>query len=173
MADAKERSTELIEAQSLQEAAEDIIKSHVLMSSAAGLFLPVKLEIPFVTGIQYRMVKKLAEVYDISFEEQEVRTVLSTLSFSAIAHLFSAGATALFNPNEKSGTWSESLTEAAVVGFFTGAVGKIYSLHFGRGGTLDGLGLDNFIELARSLVDSGELNPATIFSFSSRIWQSL
>ena len=59
------------------------------------------------------------------------------------------------------------------MGFFTGVVGKVYSLHFERGGGLEGLGLDMFVELAQEQVRNGELNPATIFSFSSRIWQSL
>lgn len=171
MAETTEKPNEA--AQTLPEAADDIIKNHVLLSSAAGLFLPMKLEIAAVTGIQYRMVKKLAELYDAPFEAQEVRTVLSALSFSTIAHLFSAGATALFNPNEKSGSWSENLTEAAVMGFFTGAVGKIYSLHFEQGGAIEELGPSEFIAHAQELVRSGELTPGTIFSLSSRIWQSL
>ncbi len=173
MNESTEKSTEPIKAQTPGEAAEEIIKNHILMSSAAGLFLPARVEIALVTGIQYRMVKKLAEVYGIPFEAREVRTVLSTLSFSTIAHLFSAGATALFNPNEKSGTWSESLTEAAVMGFFTGAVGKIYSLHFEREGAIEELGPSEFIEYAQELVRNGELTPGTIFSLSARVWQSL
>lgn len=163
----------LTETPPLAEAADDIVKNHVLLSSAVGLFLSSGLDIAAVTGIQYRMAKKLAELYEVPFEGQEVRTVLSALSFSTIARLFSSGASVLFNPNEKSGRWSEGLTNAAVIGFFTGAVGKIYSLHFERGGTLEGLGIDQFVELAREQVERGELNPATIFSFSSRIWQSL
>ena len=157
----------------LAEAADDIVKNHVLLSSAAGLFLSSGLDIAAVTGIQYRMVKKLAEVYEVPFEEQEVRTVLNALSFSTVARLFSSGASTLFNPNKQFGKWSKALTNAAVMGFFTGVVGKVYSLHFERGGGLEGLGLDMFVELAQEQVRNGELNPATIFSFSSRIWQSL
>ena len=157
----------------LSETADDIIKNHVLLASAAALLPYAGVDVALVASIQFRMVKKLAEAYAIPFERQEVRAVLSTLSFSAIARLFSAGASHLFNPNEQSGTWSKGLTRAAVMGFFTGAVGKIYGLHFERGGTLDSLDLDSFMEYAKEQVRSGELNPATIFSFSSRVWQSL
>ena len=157
----------------LAEAADDIVKNHVLLSSAAGLFLSSGLDIAAVTGIQYRMAKKLAELYEVPFEDQEVRTVLRALSFSTIARLFSDGASSLFNPNERTGNWSKGLTRAAVMGFFTGAVGKIYNMHFEQGGTLDMLDLDHFIEYAKELVRSGELNPGTIFSFGSRVWQSL
>ena len=167
-------TTTVIEAHTpLDETADDIIKNHVLLSSASALIPFAGLDIAAVTAIQYRMVKKLAEAYQIPFEAQEVRTVLSALSFSTIARLFSEGASSLFNPNERSGTWSKGLTRAAVMGFFTGAVGKIYGLHFERGGTIDSLDFDSFIEHAKEQVRNGELNPTTIFSFSSRIWQSL
>ena len=158
---------------SISEKADDIIKNHVLLSSASGLFLSSGLDIAAVTGIQYRMVRKLAELHEVPFEAQEVRTVLSALSFSTIARLFSSGASSLLNPNERFGSWSEGLTNAAVMGFFTGAVGKVYGLHFEQGGTLDNLDLDHFIRYAREQVEKGELNLTSIFSFSSRIWQSI
>lgn len=163
----------IAEATPLSQTADDIIKNHVLLASASGLFLSSGLDVAAVTGTQYRMVKKLAEAYEIPFDSQEVHTVLSALSFTTIARLFSAGADSLLSPNEKSGKWSQRLTKAAVMGFFTGAVGKIYSLHFEQGGTPGSLDLDSFIKYAREQVERGELNPATIFSFSSRIWQSL
>lgn len=166
-------STLTAEPTSLSEAADDIIKKHVLLSSAAGLFLSSGLDIAAVTGIQYRMVKKLAEAYETPFEAQEVRTVLGALSFSTIARLFSSGAGRLLRPNERFGRWADGLTNAAVMGFFTGAVGKVYSLHFEQGGAIDNMDVDSFIRHAREQVERGELNPATIFSFSSRIWQSL
>ncbi|MCB9039154.1 MAG: DUF697 domain-containing protein [Lewinellaceae bacterium] len=166
-------STAAAEYISLSETADDIIKNHVLLASAAALLPYAGLDVAVVTGVQFRMVRKLAEAYEIPFESQEVRAVLSALSFSTIARLFSDGASSLFNPNERTGNWSKGLTRAAVMGFFTGAVGKIYNMHFEQGGTLDMLDLDHFIEYAKELVRSGELNPGTIFSFGSRVWQSL
>ncbi len=155
------------------EMVDDIIKKHVLMSSGSGLIPLPGLDVAAVTAIQVHMIRELAEAYEKPFEHQKVRSVLSALTFSTIARLFSYGASTLFDPNERFGSWSESLTNAAVMGFFTGAVGMIYSMHFAEGGTLDDLGVEEFIAYTRKQVKSGELNPASIFSISSRLWQAL
>ena len=107
---------------------------------------------------------------------------MSDLAFAFPALLTAVIITAIFGPGAVNAMIAIAivlqphyvrLTRAAVMGFFTGAVGKIYGLHFERGGTLDSLDLDSFMEYAKEQVRSGELNPATIFSFSSRVWQSL
>lgn len=147
--------------------ADDIIKLHARLATAAALVPVTGLDIALVTAIQVRMVKGITEAYDVPFEEDIVKVGLSSIIGATIARLVAYGAREAFNAFSQFGTLADNLTNAAISGFFTAATGEIYSMHFENGGTLASLDISDFIDYVSEQIRSGELHPRLFASINS------
>lgn len=110
-----------------------IVRNHMFGSVAAGI-LPLPLvDIGILTGIQLRMVRKLAQHYGAEFAEQRVKSLVGTLvsvgaavtAGSVLKALLPGPARALFG-----------LGSLAVPPATTYAVGRVFIKHFESGGTI-------------------------------------
>jgi uncharacterized protein (DUF697 family) len=113
------------------ENADSIIKNHMIWSMGAGL-IPVPIADFFaVSAIQLDMIRQLAKVYDIDFEQTKGKAYITTLTGSGLARL---GARAVkFIPGI--GSILGGITMAALSGGSTYALGEVFKKHFETGGT--------------------------------------
>lgn len=113
------------------ESADSIIKNHMIWSMGAGL-IPVPIADFFaVSAIQLDMIRQLAKVYDIDFEQTKGKAYITALTGSGLARL---GARAVkFIPGV--GSILGGITMAVLSGGSTYALGEVFKKHFETGGT--------------------------------------
>lgn len=147
--------------------ADEVIKFHARLATAAG-FIPVTgVDIALVTAVQVRMVSEICKAYEVEFEEEIVKVGLSSIIGATIARLVSYGAREAFNAFSQFGRLADNLTNAAISGFFTAATGEIYSMHFEGGGTLADLDISDFVDYAGEQIKSGKLHPRLFANINS------
>jgi uncharacterized protein (DUF697 family) len=103
--------------------------------AAASAPLPL-VDAAFVSGVQLRMIARLARLYDVPFERVRVGSLLSSLlggwtPFTITTSV--AGAAARFVPGI--GTLIGIATSVGTSTLATEAIGKIFIRHFEEGGT--------------------------------------
>lgn len=147
--------------------ADSIIKFHARLAAAAGLVPVNGVDIALVTAVQIRMVHEICEAYEVEFNEDMVKVGLSSVVGATIARLVAYGAREAFNAFSQFGNLADNLTNAAISGFFTAAIGEIYSMHFEGGGSLADLNLSDFIDYAGEQIRTGKLHPRLFSSINS------
>ena len=58
---------------------DSIIKKHIFFSMGVGLIPVPMLDMVAITGVQLNMLRKLAEMYEVPFNEHKVKSTLSSL----------------------------------------------------------------------------------------------
>lgn len=113
------------------EAANIIIRNHMVWSMGAG-FIPVPIADFFaVSAIQLDMIRQLCKLYDEDFKEKQGKAIVSALTGSGLARL---GARAVkFIPGV--GSVLGGITLAILSGASTYALGEVFKKHFETGGT--------------------------------------
>ena len=113
--------------------AESIVKNHVIFSLGAGV-IPIPIaDIFAVTAIQLDMIRQLCKVYDIDFAETKGKAIVSALATSSLARL---GAGSLAKMIPVIGSYLGGVTNAAMAGASTYALGQVFKIHFETGGTI-------------------------------------
>lgn len=127
MSDKKDNNEEPIG----KEKADSIIKNHMIWSMGAGL-IPVPIADFFaVSAIQLDMVRQLAKIYNIDFQETAGKASITALTGSGLARI---GARAVkFIPGV--GSVLGGITMAVLSGASTYALGEVFKKHFETGGT--------------------------------------
>ncbi|MQX35697.1 YcjF family protein [Roseospira navarrensis] len=124
--------------------AENMIKSYVIASVAAGS-VPVPLfDIAAVAGIQLRMIQKLSHLYGKEFSEHAARNIISALAGGVVSYgggyVLAASAFKLI-PGIG---WMVGMASLPIVsGATTYAVGRVMVNHFEGGGSLFDLSADD------------------------------
>jgi uncharacterized protein (DUF697 family) len=118
-----------------QAKADEIIKNHVGFSLGAALVPFPGADILAVSGVQLNMLRQLAKLYRVDFMDKLGKNIISAVVGSSAARL---GAS-LIKAIPGVGTLIGDMTMAALSGASTYALGKVVSLHFAKGGTLDDL----------------------------------
>lgn len=147
--------------------ADSVIKLHARLATVGALVPVTGIDIALVTAIQVRMVKGIAEAYDVPFEEDIVKVGISSVIGATVARLVAYGAREAFNAFSQFGGLADNLTNAAISGFFTAATGEIYSMHFEAGGTLETLDVSDFVDYASEQIRTGKLHPRLFSSINS------
>ena len=132
-----------------QQQADNIILRRTLYAAGVGLIpLPI-VDAAALLGIQVLMIKDIAEVYEVEFKEQRVKSLITTLAGNvAVVGLFK------FVPIL--GTLLGGASVAVGGAATTYALGKVFSRHFGEGGTLLDLDPANFREFFQSEFEKGK-----------------
>jgi len=108
-----------------------IIRGHMLGSAAAGAVPIPLLDMGLVTGVQLRMLTKLAELYDVKFSEQRANAIISSLASVGVAWT-AQGLLSLIPGAGKALAGVGSLVLPAAA---TYALGRVCVRHFASGGT--------------------------------------
>ena len=132
--------------------ADKIVQNSVLWTIGAG-FIPIPIaDMVAVTAIQIDMIKKIAELYELSYSEANLKSWLSTLSGSVMSRF---GADAIkFIPGI--GSVIGGISVAALSGSSTYAVGQVFIEHFENGGNFSDFQVESFVDFYKKQFDKGK-----------------
>jgi len=147
--------------QAKSDEASDLIKKHALMASGASLIPIIGVDTAAMTAVQFRMLERLCEVYNVPFESHQARAIVTSFISSVASRMTSFVVHKYFHTFSSFGALADNLTNAAVSGFFTAASGEIYKLHFESGESLETLDFSHFYEYFQEQVSEGKLNANT------------
>ncbi|XWN30172.1 MAG: DUF697 domain-containing protein [Devosia sp.] len=122
------------------ERARKVINRHAAYGAAGGLIPIPIVDIAAASTIQMRMISQLADVYDIRFSEQLVKSTVASLVTSVVPQA-GVGYTTLSAVRVVPviGTALSMATFPALYGALTYALGRTFAWHFANGGTLEDL----------------------------------
>jgi uncharacterized protein (DUF697 family) len=116
--------------------ATEIIKRYAAYSAGAGLIPVPALDIAAIGGVQLKMIAELAKVYDVPFENDRVRPIVSALIGGyASAKVGSGLGASLLKSVPLFGQVLGMLSVPAFGAGVTWAIGKVFVRHFASGGT--------------------------------------
>jgi uncharacterized protein (DUF697 family) len=121
---------------SKEETAEQIIRHNVLWSLGAGAIPLPLLDAAATAAVQIRMLKQLADLYEVPFREDRIKNICSSLLASLSAPVVGAVAgISAFKFVPMVGPIVALLAMPTSSAAFTYAVGKVFLQHFASGGT--------------------------------------
>ncbi len=110
----------------------EIIRDNMLYAMGAGLIPFPLADMVAVSALQLNMIRQLANVYDIPFEETQSKALISALSGSIVSKV---GARSLIKLIPGVGSILGGVAMGVVSGASTYALGQAFKLHFSMGGT--------------------------------------
>lgn len=133
--------------------AETIIRNHVVMSMGAGIIPIMIVDIVAVTALQVDMVRQLCQLYQVDFEENKGKALISSITASTVAR---AGARSLVKALPGIGWMIGGVTVSLFAGASTYGLGKAFQKHLAAGGTLLNLDLSALKRSYRDLFEKGK-----------------
>lgn len=133
--------------------AESIIRNHVLFSMGAGVIPVPVVDIFAVSAMQLDMIRQLCKVYDVDFAETQGKAIVSSLTTATLARL-SAGSLAKMIPLV--GSFIGGVTNAAMAGASTYALGEVFKMHFETGGTVLDFDVERLKKLYKEQFEKGK-----------------
>jgi uncharacterized protein (DUF697 family) len=128
-----------------------IITNHVIFSMVAGA-IPLPLaDIAAVTAIQVDMIKQIAKIHSVDYDEHAGKSFASSLAGASFAR---AGAS-IVKMIPGIGTMIGIGAQAVLSGASTYALGNIFERHFSLGGTLLNFDVEKVKSAYRALVEKG------------------
>jgi uncharacterized protein (DUF697 family) len=120
--------------------AADLVERYTAWAAAAGV-IPVPLvDVAAIGGVQVKMLRELAKIYDVEFSENLGKSIMGTLLGAivpaGVASAASAGVMSALKFVPIVGTVISSIAMPACSAAATYALGKVFILHFASGGTL-------------------------------------
>ena len=113
--------------------ADTIIRNHVIWSMGAGLIPVLIADIFAVSALQMDMIRQLCKVYDVDYQEQQGKAIVTSLTSSTLARL---GARSLIKLIPGVGSLIGGITVSIFAGASTYALGEVFKKHFETGGTI-------------------------------------
>ena len=116
--------------------ADRIIRENVLLAAGGGLIPVPILDVLAITLVEAKMLRELAEIYNLPFREDQVKSILVSLlaGFGAPA-LGAAIGSSVVKVIPVAGYFMGLVATPGVAAAFTYAVGKVFLQHFASGGT--------------------------------------
>jgi uncharacterized protein (DUF697 family) len=136
---------------------EETINNHVGLSMVAGAIPFPVLDIIAVTAIQMDMLQQLATTYDVDFNNDRGKSLISALIASSVgSKLGSLGASAL-KVVPGIGTILGIGSQVILAGASTFAIGKIFQSHFQNDGNLFDFDVEGMISRFEDYLESGKI----------------
>ncbi len=114
---------------------DSIIKKHIFFSMGVGLIPVPMLDMVAITGVQLNMLRKLAEMYEVPFNEHKVKSTLSSLVGGGVTVPVARTLLSFTKMIPVAGQAIGFVTMPITAGATTFAVGKVFNQHFASGGT--------------------------------------
>jgi uncharacterized protein (DUF697 family) len=111
--------------------ASKIVRNHMLGSVAAGILPIPLLDIGILGGIQLRMVRKLASLYDVDFSEQRANAIIGSIAGISLAMT----GVSFMKMIPGIGQALMGVSALTLPPASTYAIGQVFIKHFESGGT--------------------------------------
>jgi uncharacterized protein (DUF697 family) len=117
--------------------AKRIVNYYLKWAAGMGLIPVPVLDVAAVTGVQLKMLRRLAKVYGVDYEESSGKSLVAALLASIIPARIGYGSIgSLVKAIPAVGTIAGMITVPAFNYASTYALGKVFRQHFATGGTL-------------------------------------
>jgi uncharacterized protein (DUF697 family) len=116
--------------------AHDIAMKHVWWSAGMGLIPIPIVDWAAITATQLKMLKNLADHYEVEFSEHRGKSVIGALVGGSLPGLTGSTAKSLLKFIPGIGGLVGMVVAPALAGASTYALGKVFIMHFESGGTL-------------------------------------
>ncbi|RMG77677.1 MAG: DUF697 domain-containing protein [Bacteroidetes bacterium] len=133
--------------------ADSIIRNHILFSMGAGIIPVPVVDIFAVSAAQLDMIRQLCRVYDVDFAETQGKAIVSSLTTATLARV-GAGSLAKLIPVV--GSLVGGITNSALAGASTYALGEVFKAHFETGGTILDFDPDRLKKLYKEKFEKGK-----------------
>ncbi|HFA49059.1 MAG TPA: DUF697 domain-containing protein [Bacteroidetes bacterium] len=133
--------------------AETIIRNHILFSMGAGVIPVPIVDIFAVSAAQLDMIRQLCKVYDVDFAETQGKAIVSSLTTATLARI---GAGSLAKMIPVIGSIIGGVTNAAMAGASTYALGQVFKIHFETGGTILDFDVSRLKKLYKEQFEKGK-----------------
>ena len=136
----------------MEKAADDIILNHVLFSLGAG-FVPVPLlDVVAVSAVQLDMLRQLSRLYDIPFQEESGKSIISAIAGGVAARMGASMVKAI----PGIGTLLGGVSMSVLSGASTYAIGQVFKRHFAIGGDLTNVDMSKAKEVFNEAFEKGK-----------------
>ncbi|MFT5914379.1 MAG: hypothetical protein ACJAWV_002949 [Flammeovirgaceae bacterium] len=122
----------------LEEKADKVINTHVLVSMGAGAIPIPFLDVAAVSAIQLDLIRELSYIYDVEFSDSVSKNLISALAGGTLAKI---GAS-LIKTIPGIGTLLGGASMVALSGASTYAIGQVFVKHLKQGGILSNFDFD-------------------------------
>lgn len=112
-----------------------IVKTHMIAGMSLALLPAPLFDIAALTGTQLNMLRSLSLHYDVSFDEQTGRAVLTSLISGSLPVLAVMGLSSIAKIIPGIGTMGGGLSMTVLSGVVIYATGQVFIRHFETGGT--------------------------------------
>jgi uncharacterized protein (DUF697 family) len=146
----------------MQEDADALIKRYALYGTATGLIPTFGLDVAALTAVQVKMIKDLADIYGYDIDDQMVRTTITTGVTALIGRLVTGLATSLTKAIAPLKFLVGGATQAALSGFMTAEIGKIYQARLSSGQNPSDITVSEIINHVVAQVQEGKWNPTKV-----------
>ena len=133
--------------------ADTIIRNHVVWSMGAGMIPVLVADIFAVSAIQLDMIRQMAKIYDLEFNELQGKAIVTSLTSSAVARI-AAGSVVKLIPGL--GSIIGGVTVSAFAGASTYALGEVFKKHFESGGTILDFDPDRVRQMYKEKFEKGK-----------------
>jgi len=138
------------------EQAGKVVKNHLYMSAGMGV-IPIPLvDMVGFMAVQYDMSKKLAEIYEVDFSKERVRTIVIALLGSVLPLTLTGATASLLKFVPVLGSFAGALSVSTLGTASTYAIGRVLIQHFETGGTLLDFDADKMREFFKSEFETGK-----------------
>ncbi|THH36341.1 DUF697 domain-containing protein [Neolewinella litorea] len=148
-----------------QEQADALIRKYALFGTAAGLIPSFGLDVIALTALQVKMIKELANIYEYDVEDQMIRMTITTGITSLGGRLITSVATSITKAFSPLKFLIGGATQAALSGFLTAEIGKIYQARLASGENPADVTVSEIVNHVVAQIQQGEWNPTKVAGF--------
>jgi uncharacterized protein (DUF697 family) len=146
-----------------EQLATKLVSRFALWSGAAGLIPVPVVDIVTVAGVQLQMLRRISQIYNVSFSENRGKALIASLAGSLIPASSGLGAVSALKAVPVVGTLTAGLVMPVLSAGATYAIGKAFIQHFESGGTLLDFNPPDYREFVRTqkqMWDARQSRPA-------------
>ena len=150
------------EAGNKQEQADSTIKRYALYGTATGLIPSFGLDVAALTAIQVKMIKELANIYEYNIDDQMIRMTITTGVTSLGSRLVTGVLTSITKAFSPLKFLIGGATQAALSGFMTAEIGKIYQARLSSGQNPADITVSEIVNHIVAQIQEGKWNPTKV-----------
>ena len=149
-------------AQGKEQQADAIIRRYALYGTAAGIIPSFGLDVAALTAIQVKMIRDLADLYEYDVNDQMIRMTITTGVTALGGRLLTGIATSITRAFSPLKFLIGGATQAALSGFTTAEIGKIYQARLSSGQNPADITVSDIVNHIVEQIQEGKWNPTRV-----------